>query len=359
MRQFITADVPPAGRFEPLALELFGLQFGRNEPYRRFCERRKALPATVTRWQDIPAIPAAAFKELELSCLPIAERTSVFHSSGTSEQRPSRHFHSAESLAVYEASLWRWFANHLPSPPEIGLLILTPSAATVPHSSLVHMFDIIRRKLNLSDSVFAAQLAGDGWTLDLKRVLSSLQNAEKSRKPIGVLGTAFSFVQLLDHLAEGHPSIQLPKGSWALETGGYKGRSRALPKEQLHTLITRHLGVSSDCIICEYGMSELSSQAYDLFVGPARHKAVTPARAFHFPPWARAQIVSPETGNEVSDGETGLVRVFDLANVYSVMAIQTEDLARRRGDGFELMGRSPAAVPRGCSLMTVEPGNLR
>ena len=61
---------------------------------------------------------------------------------------------------------------------------------------------------------------------------------------------------------------------------------------------------------------------------------------FHFPPWARVQIISPETGREVADGETGLIRVFDLANVFSVMAIQTEDLGIRRGDGFELIGRA-------------------
>jgi len=34
------------------------------------------------------------------------------------------------------------------------------------------------------------------------------------------------------------------------------------------------------------------------------------------------------------------------------MAIQTEDLAVRRGDGFELLGRAQVAEPRGCSLMT-------
>jgi hypothetical protein len=65
------------------------------------------------------------------------------------------------------------------------------------------------------------------------------------------------------------------------------------------------------------------------------------------------QIVSPETGCEAGEGETGLIRVFDLANVYSVMAIQTEDLGVRRGDGFELVGRLELAAPRGCSLMAI------
>jgi len=62
-------------------------------------------------------------------------------------------------------------------------------------------------------------------------------------------------------------------------------------------------------------------------------------------------VISPETGREVADGETGLLQVFDLANVFSVQAIQTEDLAVRQGSGFELIGRATAAEPRGCSLM--------
>ena len=65
----------------------------------------------------------------------------------------------------------------------------------------------------------------------------------------------------------------------------------------------------------------------------------------------RVQIISPETGREVNEDETGLIRVFDLANVRSVMAIQTEDLGVRRGAGFELLGRARQAEPRGCSLM--------
>jgi hypothetical protein len=63
-------------------------------------------------------------------------------------------------------------------------------------------------------------------------------------------------------------------------------------------------------------------------------------------------VVSPDSGREVADGERGRLRLFDLANVWSVLAVQTEDVAIRRGDGFELLGRAAAAEPRGCSLMS-------
>jgi hypothetical protein len=137
-----------------------------------------------------------------------------------------------------------------------------------------------------------------------------------------------------------------------METGGYKNRSRVLPKAELHALITERLGVPRENIVCEYGMSELSSQAYDAEFQISNLKSEIAERTFRFPPWARVQIISPETGREVAEGETGLIRIFDLANVFSVAAIQTEDLGIRRGDGFELLGRAQLAEPRGCSLMT-------
>jgi hypothetical protein len=73
---------------------------------------------------------------------------------------------------------------------------------------------------------------------------------------------------------------------------------------------------------------------------------------FHFPHWCRASVVSPETGAEVADGTRGIVRIVDLANLWSVATIQTSDEAIRRGDQFELLGRVALAEPRGCSRMT-------
>jgi hypothetical protein len=388
----------PLRDFNRLALELFPLQFQHNVSYRKICEARGLTPRVVEHWTQIPAVPTSAFKELDLTCLAPVERTAVFHSSGTTEQKPSRHFHNAESLALYEASLWVWFRHHLlsdklklelqPSAAPVGvqasacdcgdedfrLIILTPPPAQAPHSSLVHMFETVRRKLGgasvPASRAFLGGIAADGsWTLNFDAALAALNSSLVTRHPSLFLGTAFSFVHLLDFLAERNLRFDLPAGSRVMETGGYKGRSHALPKTELHQLITERLGVPPSHIICEYGMSELSSQAYDLgalasrrrvFPGATKELAgETPAlpgtvtRHFRFPPWARVQIISPETGREVADGETGLIRVFDLANVFFVMAIQTEDLGIRRGEHFELIGRAQLAEPRGCSLMAV------
>ncbi len=337
--------------FNGMAMVLFALQYGRNQSYRKLCEARGVTPNTINRWSEIPTVPTSAFKELELTCLLPEQRTHVFHSSGTTEQRPSRHFHNAESLEVYEASLWAALKNLRFAIYDFRLLSLTPPAGQAPHSSLIHMFEVVRQNLGAGEDAFVGRVDSSGvWMLDFEAALATLTG--KGSKPLLILGTAFSFVHLLDELAARNLRLQLPAGSQVMETGGYKGRSREMSKAELHALITERLMVPKSHIVCEYGMSELSSQAYDCKVQSAEYGARSADRVFHFPLWARVQVVSPETGREVAEGETGLIRVIDLANVFSVMAIQTEDLAVRRANGFELIGRAKLAEPRGCSLMT-------
>ena len=65
---FIAAPGASDDEFDAMALELFAYQFENNVPYRRFCQRRARTLRTVKRWQDIPAVPISAFKELTLSC---------------------------------------------------------------------------------------------------------------------------------------------------------------------------------------------------------------------------------------------------------------------------------------------------
>ena len=370
LRERIATGDFSLGDFERLALELFGLQFESNADYRRICEARQLGLDRVRQWTEIPAVPAASFKELELTSIPPLQRTAVFHSSGTTGQKNSRHFHCAESLAVYEASLWPNFqANLLSAPSRSGaglpyaVFFLTPPPEQVPHSSLVHMFQAVRENLeamgvSADRLVFFGRVDSEGtWQLDFEAAMAVLFSSDSNPEPGGrlLLGTAFSFVHLLDYLGEKKQQLNLPPGSRVMETGGYKNRSRTLPKEELHALIAGRLGVSRENIVCEYGMSELSSQAYDAPLLNAQFQSAN--RVFRFPAWCQARIISPETGREVADGEAGLLRVVDLANVFSVAAIQTEDLAIRRGDGFELLGRALQAEPRGCSLNSPESLN--
>lgn len=366
--------------FEQFARELFSLQFKSIAPFRLWCEARGVTPARLAGWREIPAVPTAAFKEFDLTSLPPEQRSVVFYSSGTTMHRPSRHFHNRQSLEVYEASLLPWFHTHFladlssasgarpsgggaphrlkpglqsenaPRTFRLPMIFLTPPASGAPHSSLVYMFEAVRREFAEAGSIFAGFVDDTGaWNLNLEEFLRVLRSFEQTNRPVALLGTAFLFVHALDWLEHNGIRLALPEGSRVLETGGYKGRSRTLTKPELYALIQEFLGIAPERIVSEYGMSELSSQAYD------HAPAAAPTgldRIFRFPPWARVQIVSPETGDEVANGEPGLVRVCDLANVASVLAVQTEDIGIRRERGFEWIGRAAHVEPRGCSLMT-------
>ena len=291
--------------FNSLALELFALQFENNTAYRTICEARGLTPKVVEHWTQAPAVPTSAFKEAELSSIPPEKRTAVFHSSGTTGQKPSRHFHNAESLAVYEASLWTWFGQNIFLNNELRianceLLALTPPPAQVPHSSLVHMFEIVRQKLGAPNPAFVGRIEADAaWTLNFNAALSAADSSKpKTKKSKLILGTAFSFVHLLDCLVERDLRVELPAGSRVMETGGYKNRSHAMPKAELHALIADRLGVPPENIICEYGMSELSSQAYDGQVRSAKcevsnfHRGRA-RRSFHRKPDAKSPMARP------------------------------------------------------------------
>lgn len=346
--------------FDRLARTLFGLQYQANAAYRAWSDSRGVTPDSLRHWCQIPLVPTAAFKEVDLSCFDPSVSSRCFHSSGTTTQRPSRHWHHAESLVLYRESLAAWFRYHLAAEEEpsdessrwesdgrIAILSLTPPAEAVPHSSLAYMIATTMERFGAGDSLSIGTLDGSGnWVLDTDRLLFALRRSLCSNRPVLLVGTAFNFVHFLDLAEERNLRYRLAIGSRLMETGGYKGRSRVLDAEVLHSELSRRLGIPRTHVITEYGMCELSSQAYSHRVGEA------PSAENQFPPWTRIRVLSSETGVEVKDGEIGVLGVLDLANTWSVMGVQTGDLAIRNGNRFRLVGRAPQMEPRGCSLLT-------
>lgn len=99
--------------FTKLALGLFAFQFSQNETYANLCRSECRTPDSVSRWEEIPAVPTRAFKSLDLTALPHSERHAVFRSSGTTQSERSLQHHNRSTLAVYETSLWAWFEQHM------------------------------------------------------------------------------------------------------------------------------------------------------------------------------------------------------------------------------------------------------
>jgi hypothetical protein len=320
-------------RWNELARELFACHFARVPAYRRLCLAHEITPANLNSWRAIPAVPQLLFKRERLYGDGLPQPTTIYETSGTTTGAPGRqHLLGTDiyqAISVEGARRLGFFA-------QVDFLhFLVPSPDEAPRSSLSAMFGFWRRKHGAKRGRFWMRNNG----IDFTRLRETLAVQVRDRRPVGIAGTAFSFVHLLDAWSD-LPPLRLPRGSWLLETGGFKGRSREISKAELYARLARAFGLRDLDLHNEYGMSELSSQAY-----------TRGARGIHeLPPWARVLVVDPATGREVAPGRRGLVRWIDLANVDSVLAVQTLDVAVRTSLGFELVGRLPRTEPRGCSL---------
>jgi hypothetical protein len=330
---------------DALALGVFAHQYACNAPYRAYCDRRGATPETVRGWADVPAVPTDAFKAAPLVCGDPAAAAATFRTSGTTQGSERRGTHVVPDLALYDAALRSGFSAHLlPDSARLRILSLVPSPEELPDSSLSHMIGEVMRD-------FAAE--GSGWFVDAAggiathRLRDALRQAEADGEPVCIPGTAFAFVHWLDALAAAGERFHLPEGSRVMDTGGFKGRSREVTREELYAAIHDRLGVAPAWCVNEYGMTEMSSQFYD---GAAGSAAAPAERLHHSPAWVRTQAADPETLRPLPHGETGVLRHWDLANLNSVMAIQTADLGFTTPDGFRVLGRARGAEARGCSI---------
>ncbi len=76
-------------------------------------------------------------------------------------------------------------------------------------------------------------------------------------------------------------------------------------------------------------------------------------------PWLRYRVVRPLTGEACREGESGVIQLVDLANVYSCAFIETDDIGYIDYRGrLVLEGRDDRAEPKGCSLTASDVESL-
>jgi hypothetical protein len=224
------------------------------------------------------------------------------------------------------------------------VLVIGPSPEDAPDSSLTHMCALFARHFASDQGRTFFVRQGEMDVAGLRDRVASLE----PRSPALVLATSFAMVHLLDEL--GTDVVPLPDGSRVMQTGGYKGKSREVAPAELRQAVARAFAVEERYVASEYGMTELSSQFYEATIVRPR----APPGVFVEPPWARVVPVDGATLEPVPEGEVGIARIEDLANVDSAFAVLTQDRVRRVPGGFELLGRLPGAPPRGCSLLLEE-----
>jgi len=284
----------------------------------------------------VVGVPTDAFKAATIATFAPGRDARVFFTSGTTGEVRGRH--AFETMELYElaaiAAARRWL---LPA-ERYRFVLLAESEEDNPHSSLSAMLAMFTRAWGADASAFCVEKS----SLNAETARELIARSADEGAPVALLGATFAFVHYWDAVGE-RGSAPLPPGSVVMPTGGFKGRSRELAPDELMREIQDHFRVARSQVVQEYGMTELSSQAYEA------HREGVAAGRYVCPPWMRVDAVDPETLAVLPAGEEGILRVIDLANLGSCVAIQSADLGVVHGDGFVVKGRMPGATPRGCA----------
>lgn len=299
--------------FSLLADAVFSFQRKHNPVYRSFAEYRY--------------LPIQAFKSSKVTSFPPEEAEAIFYSSATGV-RDTRSVHYVRRLDIYRRAVLTHFYSVFGRGPYAIVVCLPNYEDLKETSSLVQMTRIL---------IDAAGSHDSGYVSEQPELLERLSEPSTMHSaPILLFGAAFGLLDLVESAR-----WRLPYNAIILETGGMKTFRREIGREELHELLAEGFGVDRRSVRSEYGMCELMSQFY------SKEDSL-----FYPPPWVRFEIIDPyQPRKTLADGQAGALAVFDLANMYSVSGILTEDSAVRRGEGFELLGRLSGAELRGCNFL--------
>lgn len=310
--------IDSAAAFDCAALELFRFQAERCGVYREYLAEIGVDPAAVRRVDEIPMLPIEFFKWRDVYCGD-TEPQIVFTSSNTGQSVASHHMMA--STALYEAAFTAAFERFYGNPARWSLYGLLPNYLQREGSSLVYMVDRLIGRCG----------SGGFYLDDYERLLADMA---ADPKPKILLGVSYALWDLAERYA---PKL---RGTVVMETGGMKGYREELPKAEFHKILCDAFGVRE--IHSEYGMAELTSQAYS-----------QGGNRFRCPAWMRV------TARDVNDpfdrlpaGARGGLNITDLGNWWSCAFIQTQDVGTVGADGsFVVEGRIDHADIRGCNLL--------
>jgi hypothetical protein len=311
-------------------------------------QKSLALNGFDARKDAMKFVPIRAFRSDPAKVWSSVDKLRIFLSSGTTSgpDGRSQSFFSPHGLAFYrigsisayfsllESRIRPFFDDFM----DMVSISLIPPVEEWPDSSLAQMVAWL-------GEVWKFEYADSSNSKATQQKLSEFAN---SNRPIVVLGTAFHFVNLID---EGC-SVKLPAGSLIIETGGTKGKSRSVSRQELYDLICRNFAVSENQIVSEYGMCEIATPAWDMIA--ADHAIELTERRFKFPWWVKCYV--DENSLQFNEQGEGCLSIKDPLRIdLAGAAIQTEDLAHiDSARGVKVLGRVPKSPLKGCSLKVEE-----
>ena len=287
-------------------------------PYKQYIELLGIDPKSIDHLEQIPFLPIELFKSHDIYCGE-HEPEKIFTSSNTGGTVASRHM--MQSLAHYEKAFTLGFELFYGECPKWSIYGLLPNYLQREGSSLVYMVDRLIERCG----------SGGFYLDEYEKLLSDI---EADPKPKILLGVSYALWDLAEKFSPKlHDTI-------VMETGGMKGQRKELPKAEFHKILTDAFGIEK--IHSEYGMAELTSQAYSDGDG-----------IFRSPNWLK--FLTRDVNNPLKvnfSPARGAINIIDLANISSCAFIATQDVGSTFADGsFRIEGRLSGADIRGCNLL--------
>lgn len=342
-----------AAAFDALALEVFAHQWEHNAPYRTYCDALGISPSAVRTWRDMPTYPTDAFKNEVVTSFPADAAVHALMTSGTtSPNQRGRIFRNDLGLKlVLTANRVMTRAFLFPDlAPDVRcrILVMAPSIELAPTMGMAIGLDETVRAFGTPDSAFLVSRTG----VDIKTLVTALRQAERDEAPIALVGATSAFVYFFNACKKRRMRFSLPAGSRLCDGGGYRGRFGVVTREDYYALARDVLGVPEAYCVNTLGMGESATNYFDdslrthlAGVHGARHKPQMP--------WTRTIAVDPDTRETLPAGRPGLLCHYDLANLPTVLGVQTDNLGYTddRG-GFEIIGRAKVVDGTVCALPT-------
>jgi hypothetical protein len=334
---------PSHGDFNTLALEVFAYQYTNNLPYQRYCNQLRKTPNTVATWEAIPPVSVSAFKETELTCVP---STRYFLTTGTTQGAFHRGKHFLPYPEIYETALRTSFKHYvLPDRSHIAMLMLAPDPIAFPHSSLSYMLADVHKAFGEGETLWMLQQD----RIDIDGMLEKIAELGKRGIPVLLCGILSAFMEIISVCVEKKYRFQLASGSRIMDTGGFKGKTLPYSEVELRQYYQDIFHIPHSHHVREFGMTEMYSQFYTTAL-VSHYENTALQEGYQTPPWVRTRALNPVTMEPCSQGESGLLFHFDLANIPTISALVTEDWGYTVPGGFRYEKRLLGAPKRGCSL---------
>ncbi|PKQ29441.1 MAG: acyl-protein synthetase [Actinobacteria bacterium HGW-Actinobacteria-10] len=339
---FIEAGVDSdAGRFDELAHEVFAFQYAHNEPYARYCDALGIRPESVAQWDEIPAYPTQSFKDEIVASFDFGDAVMAQMTSGTTSANQRGRIFRDEAglrlvLAANRVMTGAYLFPDLAAGSRCRLLLLAPSPQMAPSMGMAIGMEETRKAFGSPDSEFMMSRRG----VEVVALLEALKHAQESCHPVALIGSTSAFVYFARACQKKNVRFCLPPGSRVCDGGGYRGRFGEVTRQDYYEICEEVLGVPRSHCVNTLGMAESATNYFDNVLRDGYLGRAT-GRAKCAPPWTRVRAVSVEDLTVLPPGEVGLLQHWDLANLPTVLAVQTDNLGYTDGEGgFEIVGRA-------------------